>query len=118
MDILQIKKILTPLIVIGILGYFGYILFIQAPVSQAIVDETAIGDGPVSGIDILTLITKLKNASIDQALFSSNLFAPLKDFSPSLTPESQGRPNPFAPIGNDVGGGGTGGTVGTTTRRN
>ena len=58
---------------------------------------------PISGQEILNLTNKLKNISIDQAIFSSKLFLTLKDFGTVLTPELQGRPNPFAPIGTDVG---------------
>ncbi|MFZ2621101.1 MAG: hypothetical protein WAX85_01215 [Minisyncoccia bacterium] len=57
----------------------------------------------VVGQDILVLVEKLKNASIDQSFFSSVLFVSLRDFNTSLLPESQGRPNPFAPIGVDNG---------------
>ncbi|KND48093.1 MAG: hypothetical protein AB201_00645 [Parcubacteria bacterium C7867-006] len=53
--------------------------------------------------DILTLVANLNQISIDQSLFSSPLFVSLQDTSAVISPEVQGRPNPFSPIGVDIG---------------
>ena len=102
MDLSGLKKIIVTVLVLIGLGVFGYNVFIKPPtpdISGLSVDSKY----KTSGQDILLLANKLKNISIDQNFFSSELFKNLKDFSATLTPESQGRPNPFAPIGNDSG---------------
>ncbi len=53
--------------------------------------------------DILTLVANLNSISIDPSLFSSPLFVSLQDTSAVISPEAQGRPNPFSPIGVDIG---------------
>ncbi len=55
------------------------------------------------GQDILSLLSSFQSVSIDSTLFSSPLFQSLKDFSVALSPEQQGRSNPFAPIGTEAG---------------
>ena len=83
--------------VLVILVFFGYSLFIkdsgvEVPLSQS---------GTEAGEDILALVETLKKISIDKSLFTSTLFIGLQDFTVSLYPEQQGRPNPFAIVGVD-----------------
>ncbi len=58
--------------------------------------------GQATNKDTLTLIEKLKTISIDQNVFSGPMFSSLKDFSQTISPELQGRTNPFALIGSDI----------------
>jgi hypothetical protein len=53
------------------------------------------------GADVLALIEKLKTISIDTKLFEQPLFTNLKDGTVPITPEQQGRNNPFLLIGLD-----------------
>ncbi len=99
----QLNKIMIPIIFIGVLGYFGYALFIKAP-NPAVIDPNALVEMTSSAdSNVLALIEKLRSATIDQTIFSSESFKSLKDFSIVFSPELQGRPNPFAPIGSDGG---------------
>jgi len=77
--------------------FVGYSIFL-APSQTGV---TSFSGGSV-GSDILNLVTKLKTTSIDSSFFSSALFGSFKDYSIKTFPETQGRPNPFAPIGLDV----------------
>jgi len=89
------QKIYIGLVTLLALGYFGYNIFIS-PASPNASPELA---SPIVGQNILNLVAKLQTVSIDQSFFSSPLFTSLKDSSTTLFPESQGRSNPFAPIG-------------------
>ncbi|MEK7539348.1 MAG: hypothetical protein AAB595_01780 [Patescibacteria group bacterium] len=53
--------------------------------------------------DFLALLLNVKNIKLDDAIFSDNAFTSLHDSSITLTPDgTEGRPNPFAPLGTDV----------------
>lgn len=52
--------------------------------------------------DFLTLLLNVKNIKLDDAIFSEIAFDSLRDSSIVLIPDgNEGRPNPFAPLGND-----------------
>ncbi len=54
--------------------------------------------------EFLTLLLSVKNIRLDDAIFSEPAFASLDgSHSITLTPDgTEGRPNPFAPLGNDI----------------
>ena len=83
-----------------VLGALGYYFFLRSPDTTVISTDLIVPqEGEVVGQDILVLVDKLKTISIDSSLFSGALFSNLKDEGVILTPESQGRSNPFAIIG-------------------
>ena len=94
------KKILIGLAVL-VLGGLGYYFFFSSS-STVPVGLLVPSDGQVVGQDVLVLVEKLRTISIDQNVFSEALFTSLQDRTVSLTPESQGRQNPFALIGLDA----------------
>jgi hypothetical protein len=50
----------------------------------------------------LNLLLSMRNVKLDNSLFTSDSFKILRDFSSPLSSDgTQGRPNPFAPIGQD-----------------
>jgi len=65
-----------------------------------IINTDVISTEPL-GQDILILAEKLEQISINSEIFSSNLFQTLVDLSIPISPEAQGRPNPFAAVGSD-----------------
>ena len=87
-------KIITLIVVLAVLAYFGYSYFFNSDVTDVIPPENDI----VVGQDILALIGQLKKVNIDPSLISSPLFSNLKDFSISLIPEAVGRIDPFASV--------------------
>ncbi len=89
------SKILVPGLLILALAVASYFYFAKDDIAN--LDD--LGDTEPLGQDILVLAEKLDTLSIDASVFSSILFTTLKDLSTPLTPESQGRPNPFAAIG-------------------
>lgn len=92
----SMQKIYVAIATILILGYFGYSIFWSSPSATT---DPGLSGTVIVGQDILSLVARLKTISIDQSFFSSPLFVNLQDFSVALFPESQGRANPFAPIG-------------------
>lgn len=51
--------------------------------------------------ELLATLLELKSLKFNDALFESNTFRSLKDFSRQIPDEPVGRPNPFAPVGTD-----------------
>ena len=95
----SLQKIVVLLVAVILLGFFGYSMFIMPPASGG---SNASSTAETNGGDILTLVEKLKMISIDQDLFREAKFADLEDFSRDISPELQGRVNPFATIGSDI----------------
>jgi hypothetical protein len=53
--------------------------------------------------DFLVIFSNIKNIKLNDTIFSDPAFSSLHDSSITLTPDgTEGRPNPFAPFGNDV----------------
>src|SRR5690348_5607045 len=98
------QKFITVLVVLLILGAFGYYVYSKNDVPATTPDLSANGD-TVLGEDILSLADKLNTITIDQSVFTSPLFESLVDHDTPLSPETQGRPNPFASF--SFGGGST-----------
>lgn len=74
----------------------------EALVSPEVVSA---GSGVVStqaGGEMLALLASMRTIRLDESLFSDPKFQSLQDFSVSLNPEPKGRPNPFAPLGQDA----------------
>lgn len=97
MNTLSTQKSIITLGVIIVLIFFGYSLFVKDGGVETEVNPVSVS----SSDDILVLVETLKKISIDTSLFSSELFTGLQDFSITLYPEQQGRPNPFASVGAD-----------------
>jgi hypothetical protein len=96
------KKIIIG--VVALLAVLGGVYFYFSGGSDAIpVDLIVPSDNQPVGQDIIDLVAKVDSLSIESSLFSSTLFTNLKDASVPITPEAQGRPNPFAIIGLEVG---------------
>ena len=98
----KFSKILVIILALGA-GAFGvYYFYFSNPDATIPLEGLALpSDSEPVGEDILILADKIRTINIDPAVFSSPLFANLKDFSAPVTAEAKSRPNPFAPIGSD-----------------
>jgi hypothetical protein len=107
----KIKNIIIFLVIIVVL-ILGYIyLFRGEEDPNLIVTSTAEGtvttlpDGtivPLPGADFLTLLLSLKTIRLENSIFSDPAFISLQDSSIVLVQDvTEGRPNPFAPIGTE-----------------
>lgn len=98
---------------IGAVLVLIYIFFIKATPEQAgLVSSTTNGEptstnattnGDTLGAkNFLSILLNVKNIKLDDSIFSDAAFNTLQDSSIILTPDgTEGRPNPFAPIGTD-----------------
>ena len=108
MKITEKQKIIVAILIFALSGYIIYSTFFSSNTTgNATVSGSSSGIASSSaqqeGQDILDLSDKLKAMSIDSQIFNSVVFKSLIDFDVPLSPELQGRPNPFAAIGNDGG---------------
>ena len=97
MSLSKTQKILIGLGALVILG--GVLYYFYYGSSSVPVDLLLPQESQAVGQDVIVLVEKLNLISIDSSLFSSVLFTSLKDFTVALFPESQGKLNLFAPIG-------------------
>lgn len=95
-----IQKLLVVVVTMGLLVYLGIGLLNKTSDIDTVPD---LSETETASQDILSLVDTMRKMSIDSSIFSSPLFTSLVDFSVTITPELKGRPNPFAPIGNDQG---------------
>lgn len=111
----QIRNIII-FVAIGLVFVFIYLIFIKGDNKEvpALVGTTSLNTSstktPTSAKDseiaqdFLTLLLNVKNITLNDAIFSDKAFMSLHDSSILLVPDgNEGRPNPFAPIGTDVG---------------
>jgi len=77
---------------------------VSSSTSSSVVPSTTTGDDKTAITqDFLTLLLGVKSIKLDDSIFKDPAFINLHDSSISLTPDgTEGRPNPFAPIGNDT----------------
>ncbi|MCF7834087.1 MAG: hypothetical protein K9L98_00940 [Candidatus Pacebacteria bacterium] len=108
---------MTPLIknsiivfVIAILGVGGYMYFSGGSTeetSSGLVsttgEVTGLPDASVAGTQFLNLLLSVQSIKLDDSLFNKKAFITLRDSTVTLVNDNnEGRPNPFAPIGNDI----------------
>lgn len=101
------QKLLVIVVVLLVLGAFGYFTFMGTSdeLAPGALGNSSVPIGTVArGQNILVLVEKLKQISIDKTFFSSVLFSKLQDYSVPLQEEARGRANPFAAIGAEVSG--------------
>lgn len=108
------KKLLIVIIIV-IAGGIAYKVFFAGPASNAPTSPlTSSGvagtSAPLTGQDdeigkqFLQTLLSLKTISLNDEIFSKPGFKNLKDYTTELLQtDPKGRPNPFAPIGTDVG---------------
>ena len=97
-----IIKIKIPLIVVGALfvAFFIYNSFIKTPAPTSLLQKSTSTTSPANdqvAKDILPLLSKIKDISLDDKFFNDPVFVSLQDFGQQIVEEEQGRPNPFAP---------------------
>ncbi|MCC7160534.1 hypothetical protein IT399_02355 [Candidatus Nomurabacteria bacterium] len=116
----KIRNIIIFVIIASVLILI-YLYFIKSPGTQSnLVSSSSISLPNINGStdqktstsssittveakDFLALLLNVKNIKLDDAIFTSVAFMSLRDSSITLVPDgNEGRPNPFAPFGNDV----------------
>ena len=108
----KIKNIII-FVVVAIILILAYIFFFKPAPEQAtlttatgnsVLPSTNVADKDTTiGADFLSTLLSVKSINLDDSIFVDSAFATLHDSSILLTPDqTEGRPNPFAPIGSDV----------------
>ncbi len=83
-----------------IVGYFTFWRGkTEQPVPGLITASSTLNPIDDGNKEFLRLLNNLKRLNLSGQLFERVIFQDLRDFSVKLTPEPQGRPNPFAPLG-------------------
>ena len=92
------KKILIAVPILLLALYFAYTTFFATPAEAP--DSMAVdgGSSEILGQDILIMVERLPGISIDKSVFSGVALTHLQDFSSTITPEAQGKSNPFVPV--------------------
>jgi hypothetical protein len=97
--------------VVIILGYVFFFKKDSAPVpnltTSGVINSTSgasqTATSGVAGSEFLTLLLNVKNIKLNDSIFADPAFTSLVDSSITLNPDgTEGRPNPFAPIGSDT----------------
>jgi len=98
-----LKKYKKTLIIIGVIiaSFIVYSAFLKPDNTEEGIVSSGPDQQPKAGREILSLLVDLKEIDLNAELFQSNSFRNLNDFSTPIPPEPKGRPNPFAPIGQD-----------------
>lgn len=118
-----IKNIIIIVLIIGACVVL-YNVFLKKDTAPELVSTTGVrpagevqgASTDTAGKDFLSTLLNLKTLKLSGEIFENTAFKRLEDFSKDLTKgEPEGRPNPFAPIGNDVGTVGVIGGAQTTT---
>jgi len=109
----QQQKLILAILLFAATGYVVYSNFFASGNSGSSASTMAT---TTEGQDIIDLSNELNSISINPALFSSPLFESLKDSDIPVSPEIQGRPNPFEIIGVDNEGQNTV-SISTTTKK-
>ena len=85
--------ILGGVIVLGLIWYFFFSG--STPATDDLLSSTPAAS---EGDQLLTALNQIKSLTLNADIFSNPSFENLTDSSVTLTPETPGRPNPFAPL--------------------
>ncbi len=108
------KILLFVLILAVLLGAYTFLFPKKTAVPSGTTLGSTTGAAPIAGNtqsqssqigrEFLTTLLNLKSITLDESIFGSAAFTDLQDFTnPVAKTDPQGRPNPFAPIGVDIG---------------
>ncbi len=92
------EKLKKPMIVIAVLigGFVVYNTFVkQDQKSTALLKTSNVGNPGSPEENLLPLLLKIQNVTLDEKLFLDPVFRALVDRSQSIVPESVGKSNPF-----------------------
>lgn len=89
--------IILAILGILVLGAAGYMLF-GAPSDQSVISASG-APGSEAELTFLTLTAQIDPVEFDTSVLEDPRFKALRDIRTNITPESAGRADPFAPLG-------------------
>jgi hypothetical protein len=96
MDILKNKMVMGGVVAVAVLA-LGYYLWTSTS-SGPLLTDSADSTSPLSQ-DILATLGQLHTIRLDPGVFTDPVFVSLTDFGVTIPPQTAGRRNPFAPVG-------------------
>jgi hypothetical protein len=109
------KQIIIAVILI-IVGFFTVQYFLGSTDEAPLTQDDRVQDVE-GGREIIVLLNRLNQVTLNSSIFNNKVFLGLVNFEKPIPDQPIGRPNPFAPVGNDALIPTTSGTTtGTTTR--
>src|SRR3989344_9494186 len=108
-----IKNIIIFVVIAAIFGFVYFYFIKPSPAAPALVSSSpapvapsgtgAVKSGAATTQEFLTVLLNVKNIKLSDTIFSDAAFTTLRDSSITLTPDgTEGRVNPFAPLGSDA----------------
>jgi hypothetical protein len=97
------RRILMAIIIFAVALFIYLTFFRDEDKDSGLVSTTVATVETGVEIDLISLLFELSNVDLDGALFEKRSFQSLVDFGQEILPQPIGRPNPFAPVGSDVG---------------
>ncbi len=97
----KLISILGLVLVVGF-GYFALAQYIETAHGQSsnsllVPAESAYSNTSATGAQVLALLNRLQNITLDDSIFKSPAFANLQDWTVTITPQQVGRSNPYLP---------------------
>jgi hypothetical protein len=94
------EKLKKPLIVIAVIigGFIVYNTFVKQSTPTTLLKTSNVASPKSPEEDLLPLLLKIQNVTLDEKLFLDPVFRALVDRSQNIVPESIGKDNPFAGI--------------------
>jgi hypothetical protein len=100
---IPIKKIITIVVTVAVLLIAIYYFFFRSPAPAVTLDQFG---NPVAtkvvGQDLIDLLNKLQNVTLDDSIFHDPAFINLTDYTVTLPNLPEGRSNPFDPFAGQV----------------
>jgi hypothetical protein len=90
------SSIILIISVIALFGAAGYLLFGQSEVSGVMPEDTAATQAELT---FLSLAARINPIEFDSSIVNDPRFMALQDIGIAIVEESQGRVDPFAPLG-------------------
>lgn len=96
MKFIKDNKLYIILILLSLVGVWFYMTYFSEPPAS----PTLTSDQTVSPLsqDVLVTLSNLTTITLDNSIFSDQLFTSLNDYGVAIPPQAAGRRNPFAPL--------------------
>ncbi|MDB5204687.1 MAG: hypothetical protein JWP09_715 [Candidatus Taylorbacteria bacterium] len=91
------EKLKKPMIIVAVIigGFIVYNTFVKQDTSTALLKTSNVANPTSPEEDLLPLLLKIQNVTLDEKLFLDPVFRALVDRSQAIVPESVGKSNPF-----------------------
>ena len=96
------KNNIITIILVIVIGIVAYSYLSQPDTSTSYLSADVKTTDSTDAKYIYNILQQMAKVTLDDSLFSSDVFKSLKDNTVSFPPQAPGRLNPFAPVGSDT----------------